>query len=527
MRYVKSRHDDDLSSAASSVRSVDSYEIFASDCSDFEDTEIEERRRRNNKHINQCRHLMMDRLETSPLLGTAPKHGYNHFNEQAQSELTSSKIISSYKRMENSTNQEKRKQSSLVTIFSVWNTIMGSSLLTMAWGVERAGLPAALVLVAVMAALCLYTAHVLLRVNLHHGTVTCEVPALCRTLLGRPAEVVAHAFSLVVLLGANVVYWILITNFLYFTVNYFADLRNSNTTDYNTTLLCPKQDVINGSLIIPMAADDSPFWSLHTTVPIYVALIVFPLLNFKNVTFFTKFNSLGTLSVAYLLIFVVTKGYIWGINISVVTAELQIGKNAAVLSGMLALSFYIHNIIITIMSNNAKQENNGRDLAIAFVLVTLTYTLVGAGFYICFPLAKSCIEDNILNNFEMHDVMTAVARILLLFQVVTVYPLVAYMLRTEAILLLPLTESRCLTVCINIIIVVMCIIVACFCPNIGTIIRYTGAVSGLVHIFTLPSVLQVKSLYLRRKLTWWKIVFYCFIVLFGAVNLLMQFFISE
>ena len=46
---------------------------------------------------------------------------------------------------------------------------MGSSLLTMAWGVERAGLPAALVLLAFMAALCLYTAYVLLRVNKYHG----------------------------------------------------------------------------------------------------------------------------------------------------------------------------------------------------------------------------------------------------------------------------------------------------------------------------------------------------------------------
>lgn len=35
----------------------------------------------------------------------------------------------------------------------------------------------------------------------------------------------------------------------------------------------------------------------------------------------------------------------------------------------------------------------GRDLTIAFLLVTVTYTLVGAVFYICFPLAKSCIED--------------------------------------------------------------------------------------------------------------------------------------
>ncbi|CAG9788521.1 unnamed protein product [Diatraea saccharalis] len=99
---------------------------------------------------------------------------------------------------------------------------MGSSLLTMAWGVEAAGLPVALILVALMAALCLYTAYVLLRVNSYHGSDSCEVPALCHALLGRWAAVVAHTFSLLVLLGANVVYWILITNFLYFTVNYFT-----------------------------------------------------------------------------------------------------------------------------------------------------------------------------------------------------------------------------------------------------------------------------------------------------------------
>ncbi|KAH9634264.1 hypothetical protein HF086_011524, partial [Spodoptera exigua] len=116
----------------------------------------------------------------------------------------------------------------------------------------------------------------------------------------------------------------------------------------------------------------------------------------------------GTLSVAYLLIFVIVKGYAWGINVGSMMTETHAVRNAAVLSGMLALSFYIHNIIITIMGNNARQENNvdidipiinklfvfqGRDLTIAFLLVTITYTLVGAVFYICFPLAKSCIED--------------------------------------------------------------------------------------------------------------------------------------
>ncbi|KAL0821470.1 hypothetical protein ABMA28_004940 [Loxostege sticticalis] len=536
MRTIKKsdRFEEELS-APSSVQSVDSYGIFGSTCSDFSDCEREEKRRRTSKRSpsthrssassSQSFFSAMDRLEAAPLLGS-PAPTYKSLPEDhISSDMTAGKILSYA--MYDKPKPERRKQSSLVTIFSVWNTIMGSSLLTMAWGVERAGLPAALILVALMAGLCLYTAYVLLRVNYHHGSDTCEVPALCRTLLGRWAELVAHTFSLLVLLGANVVYWILITNFLYFTVNYFADLNSSNQTEYNSTLLCPKLDGLNGSLLIPVDAPTTPYWGLHSTVPIYVAVIVFPLLNFKNVSFFTKFNSLGTLSVIYLLIFVVVKGATWGIHITQLPGETYVAKNAAVLSGMLALSFYIHNIIITIMSNNAKQENNGRDLTIAFVLVTLTYTLVGAGFYVCFPLAKSCIEDNILNNFEMHDVMTAVARILLLFQVVTVYPLVAYMLRTEAILLLPFAESRWLTVGINVCIVIMCILVACFCPSIGTIIRYTGAVSGLVHIFALPSLLHVRSLQLRGQLTWWKAAFYFTITVFGAVNLLMQFFIKE
>lgn len=69
----------------------------------------------------------------------------------------------------------------------------------------------------------------------------------------------------------------------------------------------------------------------------------------------------GTLSVVYLLIFVLVKGYMWGINISSLPTDTRAWNDAAVLSGMLALSFYIHNIIITIMSNNERQDKNVRN----------------------------------------------------------------------------------------------------------------------------------------------------------------------
>lgn len=34
-------------------------------------------------------------------------------------------------------------------------------------------------------------------------------------------------------------------------------------------------------------------WNVHTTVPIFLILIIGPLVNFESATFFTKFNSLG------------------------------------------------------------------------------------------------------------------------------------------------------------------------------------------------------------------------------------------
>lgn len=49
------------------------------------------------------------------------------------------------------------------------------------------------------------------------------------------------------------------------------------------------------------------WWKLNLTVPIFLALLAFPLLNFQSPTIFSKFNGLGTISVTYLCIFVVIK----------------------------------------------------------------------------------------------------------------------------------------------------------------------------------------------------------------------------
>lgn len=107
------------------------------------------------------------------------------------------------------------------------------------------------------------------------------------------------------------------------------------------------------------------------------------------------------------------KAVLWGVNIPDWHIEWHAKSTFFVLSGMLSLSFFIHNIIISIMRSNRHQEHNvrlkmkylpvncenwlaflqGRDLSIAFGLVTFTYLFLGVVFYISFPLAKNCIED--------------------------------------------------------------------------------------------------------------------------------------
>lgn len=430
--------------------------------------------------------------------------------------------------------------SSLVTIFAVWNTTVGSSLLAMAWGMGKAGLFPGIVINLLVVALCLYTAYVLLKINEKHGIAgqNFEVPELCRLLIGRWAEIVSKIFSLIVLIGGDIVYWILMSNFLYNFVVFIYGYFNEAQDGTEDTVQCPKEiGGIGNTTVISETNHSGTFynvWDLYSTVPLFLALMMFPLLNMKSPTFFTKFNSLGTLSISYLIIFVAVKSFGWGINMDDWAIEFSIKSTFCVLSGMLTMSYFIHNIIISIMRHNEYQSNNGRDLSIAFALVTFTYVFLGAAFYMTFPLKKSCIEDNLLNNFSKRDLLALTARILLFFQLFTVFPFVTYMLRTEILSCFKMIFGKdrhgefsyTKTILINFNIVVVCLLFACFMPKIGTLIRYTGALSGLVYIFVMPSCLKMASLGKEGTLTVPSILMHVGIMILGVINLISQFFMK-
>jgi sodium-coupled neutral amino acid transporter 9 len=66
----------------------------------------------------------------------------------------------------------------------------------------------------------------------------------------------------------------------------------------SSTVLCPQEEdaghTLNATLLLEMPQSlYNKVWGITTTVPVFLILIIGPLINFRSVTFFTKFNSLG------------------------------------------------------------------------------------------------------------------------------------------------------------------------------------------------------------------------------------------
>jgi len=431
------------------------------------------------------------------------------------------------------------KQSSLVTIFAIWNTMMGTSLLSMPWALEQAGLVMGLIMMALMAGLCLYTAYRILQVyTVHSRTMKIsEFGDLCGLLLGKWAEYIATLFSVLAILGAAIVYWVLMSNFLFSTVSFVHDHVVGSNSTHEDGVYCPKNETpqsfdINISISNSSSSEFETIWGQFTTVPLFLIILVFPMINLKSATFFTKFNALGTVSIIFILTSVLFRCYEWGINadFSDPTSDQfipLIKSSFPSLTGILALGLFIHNAIITIMSNNKHQEHNGRDMSIAYILVTGTYMLIGAAFYISFPLPKTCIEDNLLNNFHPTDVITVAAKIFLFFQMMTVFPLIMYLLRVSVLYMMfkQIWPGLLHIVLLNASIISVCVLFAIYMPNIGTIIRFSGAACGLTIIFALPIMVYLASVKRTGDLTWNSIILHSFIIMLGALNFIAQFFI--
>lgn len=102
--------------------------------------------------------------------------------------------------------------------------MMGTSLLAMPWALQQAGLALGLFLMLFMALIAVYTAYRV--VESPNGLTMSGVEAasaefsdVCRYFWGKRGEYTSVFFSIVVLVGGVIVYFVLMSNFLFHTGN--------------------------------------------------------------------------------------------------------------------------------------------------------------------------------------------------------------------------------------------------------------------------------------------------------------------
>ncbi|XP_061119689.1 neutral amino acid transporter 9 [Conger conger] len=448
------------------------------------------------------------------------------------------------------------KNPSIVTIFAIWNTMMGTAILSMPWSIKQAGFTLGIIILISMGLLTLYCCYRVLKSPKsipYEDTSDWEFPDVCKYYLGPFGQWSSLLFSTVSLIGAMVVYWVLMSNFLFntgkFIYNYVHNV-NMSDSEYGTNgterVLCPfpSQDTgKNCSMSLFYLGDNSTgtplfdyWWSKTNTVPFYLIILLLPLLNFRSAAFFARFTFLGTISVIYLIFLVTLKAIRLGFHLEFHWFEPskffvpEFRVLFPQLTGVLTLAFFIHNCIITLMKNNKHQGNNVRDLSVAYLLVGLTYLYVGVLIFASFPsppLSKDCIEPNFLDNFPSSDILVFVARAFLLFQMTTVYPLLGYLVRVQMMgqIFGNHYPGFFHVFTLNVVIVGAGVLMAKFYANIGSIIRYSGALCGLALVFVFPSVVHMISLRRLGELRWPSALFHSFLIFLGVANLVGQFFV--
>ncbi|VDO23185.1 unnamed protein product [Haemonchus placei] len=195
------------------------------------------------------------------------------------------------------------------------------------------------------------------------------------------------------------------------------------------------------------------------------------------------------------------------------------------LTGTLTLSYFIHNAVLTILRNQKNPENNARDLSIGYLLAALCYVFIGFTFYAGFPVQRTCISDNFLNNFGAGDILSSTARLFLLFQMITVLPLLMFLIRSQLFYAFTGKTWPGLgpVVLLNCCIISIAVAVAILYPRVGSILRYVGSLSGLVYVFALPCLVYMRKLHVEGRLTPRKRFIHSAVIAIGTLNFIAQF----
>ena len=240
-----------------------------------------------------------------------------------------------------------RWQSRWATVGSVVNTMMGTTIVALPFGLAESGVGAGLAIIALLGCVSCFTCLVVIESTPRVR----EFSVAVRRLLGRRVQLAAWAVSVAIILGAAIIYHVLMQETLFALV---------------ATLL--------GAAGAPAAAAGA--WRREYAALIPLALL-YPVSCLRDLSLLVRFNSFGFLFMAYVIVFIVFHGAaVLGAGAAAPVAfvaskaagagafgadgRLQVvlggTLNFASLGGMMMLSFFLHNCVQPIVKLASEEE---------------------------------------------------------------------------------------------------------------------------------------------------------------------------
>ena len=408
-------------------------------------------------------------------------------------------------KIENITKEPKpdsKKISSFQIVFSIWNTMIGSSIVSIPFNVYNTGIIPTIFIGLLYGYICYLTCSVVVRLGGKENDFAVVVYNYFYYGFGKRAAKVGKyvqiIFNLMINIGATFIYFLII---------------NQNLFPCICLLLRVFKFDINPDDLAPHFNKFSLFYCA-----LIVSLLIFPLTILREMHFLAKFNSLGIYFVSVLLIFVIYRGIATMATDSFKFEYKEnkkgneerylylFGENPGILTGTLSLGLFCHSVILPLMKNNRNPENNQRDLFLGYVCVSLTYIIIGIFGYIGFSGADYSPEfkDNWFRFFPSDNYFILVLRLLNVIQLISIFPILFFVVRNQLFSTFFKSflkgKSKIPFIIFSLSLLFLCILVLCLTYNtLGKLISYIGAITALILVYTIAPLINMINYYIRHQ----------------------------
>ena len=424
--------------------------------------------------------------------------------EERDSDVKMGRITdTTYQKIENLKDSQQpiqKKLHSYQTVFSVWNTMIGSSILSIPYNVYCAGIIPTIIIGLLYGFICFLTCSVVVKLGGKEEDFAKIVYNYFYYGFGpksaKVGKIIQITFNLLMNTGATFIYFLIINQNLFPCICFFLKLFNIDIDGQDLTPHFDKFSLLYCALV--------------------VCVMVFPLTILKEMQCITKFNSAGIYFVSALLIFVIYQGiatlatdnfhfeYKENIEGSEDRNLFLFGENIGLLVGTLSIGLFSHSVILPIMNNNRNQENNQRDLFLGYVLVTLTYIIIGIMGYIGFSGSEfsTTFEKNWFMFFKSDNIFILILRILNVIQLISIFPLLFSVVRKQ--LFSTFFESYSTKtvpiVIFSFILLSLCVLILyLFYDLLAELISFIGAGAALILVYTISPLTNMIDYYIRHQ----------------------------